>query len=463
MSGGGPTAALGAFAATLGAEALPAGTLAKTKGLFLDFLRVTFVGSRYPWSRKVYDVVCRMGGADRCTILVRGGRTGAPQAAFANGTFAHGIDWDDTHIGSLLHAGVTAFPAALAVAELAGACGRDFLAAAAAGYDVTIRIGQAIQPGHLHHGFHGTATCGTFGAAAAAGRLLGLSPAAMAHAFGICGSSAAGLASFFRYGSMVKRVQVGRAAEAGVMAALLAHEGITAMPGVLEDELGFCRSYAHEVFGSHLTDGLGKTFKVDEVLYKTHAGGGHFHAAIDAALALGREHRVPVGEIASVRVGIIADFAARGSHTLLADLQAAQMSLPFNVALGLWVGARDPRARYLAPEDYEAGLADAEVVALARRTAVEHDPEVAAQMDAVNLPSRVSIRTAGGREFSRFVRCPWGNPGNPLTDADLSARFHAAADPMVGPEAAREIEAAVANLEGAPHLGELVRRCVARP
>jgi len=229
MSANAPTAALAAFAAGLLGDRLPADVKVTLGELFLDFLRVGSIGARMPWSDWAGNYVAALGGSGNAPILFQAERRDPVRAAFLNTVYAGSIDADDTHVGSMLHPGSIVFSAALAAGVQADASGRDFLAAVAAGYEAMIRIGLSIQPSHFKRGFQSTATCGGFGAATAAARLLfqGKADAAtrIADSIGIVSSFSGGLTQFYQSGSTVKRIHAAHAAESGVTAAFLVFNG----------------------------------------------------------------------------------------------------------------------------------------------------------------------------------------------------------------------------------------------
>src|SRR5579883_2803324 len=209
-AGAAPTLRLAEFAAGLTGAALPNDIKQRLGELFLDYLRVASIGAEMPWSEWARAYVEHLGGQGRSVVLFRPERCDAVRAAFLNATYAGSIDADDTHVGSMLHPGAIVFSAALAIADETGASGKDFVAAVAAGYEAMIRIGLSLQPTHFRRGFQSTATCGGFGAAVAAARLLFAGdPEAgrrIAETIGLVASFSSGLTQFYFSGSTVKRI-----------------------------------------------------------------------------------------------------------------------------------------------------------------------------------------------------------------------------------------------------------------
>src|SRR5450631_4088583 len=217
-----------------------------------------------PWSAWADRYMASLGGQGRAAVLFRPQRRDAVRAAFLNATYAGSIDADDTHVGSMLHPGSIVFSAALALANEVDANGKDFIAAVAAGYEAMIRIGLSIQPTHFRRGFQSTSTCGGFGAAVAASRLLFAGTADadrhIAEAIGIVASFSGCLTQFYQSGSTVKRIHAARAAENGVTAALLVAEGFSGPTDIIEGSNGFARAYADAFEPAIITDNLGTAY-----------------------------------------------------------------------------------------------------------------------------------------------------------------------------------------------------------
>ncbi|MFQ5915533.1 MAG: MmgE/PrpD family protein, partial [Nitrospinota bacterium] len=282
---------LAAFAAGTTLQEIPLEVRGKAKLHILDALGIGLAAAELDFARAVAGMVREWGGKEEGTVLRYGDRLPAPHAALANGSFIHGLDFDDTHSASITHGSACVVPAALAAAEAAGADGRSLLAAAVVGYEVTARVGGAAPGGFHARGFHATPLCGAFGAAAAGGRLLGLAPPALADALGIVGSQAAGLQEFLDDGSSVKRLHPGWAAHAGLAAAELAGRGFSGARRVLEGRFGL---YAAHVEGGRFSEEalvgeLGRRWETLAISFKPYPCCHFNHAAMDAARAIARE------------------------------------------------------------------------------------------------------------------------------------------------------------------------------
>jgi len=230
MRRGSPTQKLASFAVNLTFSDISPVVVDHMKWCLLDTVGCGLFGSTLPWGKILGEFARDLGGRRESTILGMAAKASAPNAALANGTMIHGFELDDIHPLSIIHPGSVTFPAALAIGERRGRCtGKEFLTALVVGYEVGIRVGMCVGASHLHRGFHPTGTHGTFAAAAAAGKLLGLDEKRMIHAFGIAGTQAAGLMAA-QYSAMVKRMHAGRASQSGVYGALLAEKGLTGIP-----------------------------------------------------------------------------------------------------------------------------------------------------------------------------------------------------------------------------------------
>jgi len=421
-----PTRALAAFAASLDPARLPDAVRRKLGWLFLDHLRVCSIGARLPWSQWARSYVDVVGKAGAAHVLYSPHTLNPQHAAFLNAAFGSSFDADDTHVGAMLHPGVAAWSAALAIAEHVGASGPEVVAAVVAGYEVSIRIGLAVQPGHFQRGFQSTGTCDVFGTAAAAGRLLFGGRDAeqkILASIGLAGSYSSGVAQFYYSGASGKRIQAAHAAQSGVAAALLTQQGFGGPADMLEGTGGFARAYADGWSPEIIERGLGKDFLLMDVLVKSHAAAARVAAGIDAMLALRRQHKFSGDDIASMHLGVPRVIQGRLTNPHPVDLQAAQMCLPFSVAVAAMVPLPAGRVTTLAVADYAAGLADRRLYDLEERTMLALDDEVEAASNALSTAARVSVRLRDGRELSKLVAAPKGSAGDPFTAQEHEARF----------------------------------------
>jgi 2-methylcitrate dehydratase PrpD len=420
-----PTMALAGFAAHLRSEDLPAAVVEILGVLFLDYLRVASIGAEMAWSGWARDYMLALGRHGAAPVLFDANGCDPVGAAFLNTTYAGSIDADDTHVGSMLHPGSIVFSAALAVAG--NASGGDFIAAVAAGYEAMIRIGLSIQPTHFRRGFQSTATCGGFGAAVAASRLLfGRDAAAaqrIAETIGLVASFSGGLTQFYQSGSTVKRIHAARAAESGVTAALLVGKGFSGPTDILEGSNGFARAYADAFDPEIITRALGRDFYLNSVTVKGHACSARVQAAVEGVLMLCREHNVNIDAIEELYIGIPSVILGRLTIPRPVDVQAAQMSLPHSVALAAVLAPKATDGFALSVRDYEVSLQNPEVKNVERRVRCEVDPAVETATTAESVPARVVLKLTSGATHTTFVSAPKGSPSRPFTSADHVLRF----------------------------------------
>jgi 2-methylcitrate dehydratase PrpD len=457
------TAYLSEWAAAFRLEDAPPQVVARMKALVLDLLRVVAVGAKLPWSRDARRYALKLGGNAASTVLWYGDRLDPARAAFVNGTFAHACDLDDTHVGSMHHSGASVLPAVLAVAERENAGGRALLEAAICGYEASLRIGLAVQPQLFHKGFLATATVGPLGAALAVAKLLRFSPEDIAGALGAAGTYAGGLAQFYKSGSVIKRVNAGKAAECGVISALLAQDGIWGPRDILEGrEAGFFRAFSDNPDPSRVTGDLGRGYRLMEVSTKVHAGAGRLQATNDAGLALAAGHQLEPESIVDAEVGIPRVIQGMLTKNDPHDMQSAMLSVPFSLAMALALGrARGPAAG-MTPADYDNLIADPAVRALALRVRCVVDPEIEAKTNTEEVPSRVTLKLADGRRLEAKVDHPRGSPHRPMTWDEVAALFR---DTVAGdlPQAAiTKTVDAVAGLDGKTTAREFTAAFVAK-
>jgi 2-methylcitrate dehydratase PrpD len=400
----GETVTLATYAAGLRYEDLPPAVVAAAKDASIDTIAACICGSSLPWSRIVIDHAERTGPGGTSLILGRGNAVQAPAAALANGALAHAFELDSlTRPGAGAHPGATVLPPALAIAQQQGGIsGRSLIAAFVAGNEIMIRIGRATGHTNEARGFHAPGTTGPFGAAVACAHLLGLDAAKMTNAIGIAGSLAGGLLEFAKGdGGMVKRLHLGRASEAGVLAASLAASGFTGPRTVLEGQFGFLRVFCTEFNESELTKGLGRDFVTTSTVLKRYPVHATAHAAVRAVRDLQTEHGFTGGDVEAITVTGNKRMVERHAIAEPADLMLAQYSIPFCVALALYREARDP-------ESYdESALTDPQIRALTRLVRIV--PEVESGHGAMG--STVRLALSDGRHFERHVESGLLEPG----------------------------------------------------
>jgi 2-methylcitrate dehydratase PrpD len=292
---------LAEFINTLTYQDLPNDAVYWIKMNLLDSLGICVYAGDLPWSKIVVDQIRELGGKEESTIIGYRKKASRLYAALANGTFAHGLEFDNAH-WSHVHPGPPTIAAALCIAEKEKRSGKDLLTAIAAGFEVAITIGKAVFPSHRCRGFHPTATIGTFGAAAAAGKLMRLNDDQMVNCIGLAGTQAAGLNEWIHSGDMSKRIHAGKAAMNGVLAVLWAQKGLTGPGSVFEGGDGFFKGYSDQA-DIHYIEEIGKELDLINVMLKPYPTCADFHGAIRLVLRLQREHNIKAEEIERVWIG----------------------------------------------------------------------------------------------------------------------------------------------------------------
>lgn len=415
----------------------------------LDWLGSAVRGGEAFPARAILEVARHAMTGEDATVLATGERLSAVGAAFANGAASHVLEVDDLHQASTFHPAAPIIPAALAAAERVDASGQVFLRAVVAGYEVGIRLAEAVNPSHYRY-WHPTATCGVFGAAAAAGVVLGLSCTELIDAFGSAGTMAGGLWQFLDDGAMSKPLHAGKAAHDGLLAAELARAGLIGASAILEGPRGFFAATAGEVDPSRITDGLGHRFKILEIGFKRHACCGHTHTAVDAALALRR--RIAGRAIRHVEVGTYQVALDITDNPAPETEHAAKFSLQHAVAVALLDGTA-------GLEQFRSErLADPDVAALRAKVAVEAVPDFTDVYPRL-WPAVVRVRLSDGEVLEETVTVPHGMPGNPMGDPELLGKFLGLVTPVLGRERADLLAQAVTRLGDGLPARELLRSC----
>jgi 2-methylcitrate dehydratase PrpD len=410
-----PSATLAAFAANLRFEDIPAPVLRRAEDLLLDCLASILAGASARPVLAIDRYAAAMGPADGPSeILINRRRTSPVFAAMVNAAAAHVVEQDDVHNGSVFHPAAVVFPPALAVAQALGRSGRDLLVAAVAGYEVGIRVGEFLGRSHYKI-FHTTGTAGTLAAAAATGRLLGLSPAAMLDAFGSAGTQAAGLWEFLRDAADSKQLHTARAAANGIAAAYLAQEGFTGARHILEGPQGMAAGMSSDADPARLTDRLGTRWALAETSFKFHASCRHTHPAADALQQVLREHELAESDIARVVAHV-----HQGAIDVLGPVVDPRTVHQSKFSMGTVLGLIARQGRAGLPE-FDAALDDPAVADFRGRVTMELDPEVDGAYPQRWI-GKVTVHTRDGRVLHGRVDEPKGDPGNTLSRDEIEAK-----------------------------------------
>lgn len=416
------TLQLAEYAAGLRYGDIPAPVIERAKDTIADTIAAIAFGAHLPWSRMILAYAGRRGAGGKARAKARVFAPGglslqAPMAAFANGALAHAFEMDNlTWPNTGVHPGATMAMPALAVAQERGIGGRALLEAVVAGSELMIRVGRATRHNNEGRGFHAPGTTGPFGSAAAVGRLMKLDKATMVNALGIAGSTAAGLLEFAKSGTgaMVKRLHLGRAAEAGIMAAQLAEQGFTGPSSVLEGPFGFLNVYCGEHDVEALTRGLGHEWASLRIMLKRFPVHITSHTSVQAIEDLRREHGYTGGDVASIHVAGNPKMATVNNIPSPSDLMMAQYSLPFCVALAHYHDARDPASFNLRTFNDKAIRELATRVSITVSEEAKHGHTIAAT---------VSATLKDGRVLTKRVDSFKGTPEQPLSRAEMREKF----------------------------------------
>jgi 2-methylcitrate dehydratase PrpD len=429
-----------------------------------DIIGIALAASGMEPARIVGEVIEGWGGEERASAIGRSSRYPTASAALLNGTLAHALDFDDTHLPSVLHPSATVVPAALAAAEAAGASGRDLLAAVAAGDELVVRVGMAGYDPDLGNsiffekGLHATSIAGTMGAALAAAMVYGLGEEEIGHSVAISASMGAGIIEANRTGGTVKRAHCGWAAHAGITAAELAAHGLTGPPTVFEGRFGFLQAYLDDRADAEaLTRGLGKDWELTRIFFKPYPANHFTHAGIDAAIKL-REEGLEFEDIEVIELGV----ATAVLRTIVQPEEekarpqtgyAAQFSGPFTVATALVGGG----GLGVSLDDFtDEDVKDLAKLDLASRVRCVAD----AECDRIfpnQFPAVLRVRLKSGEVREARVSHNRGGPENPLSDEELEVKFRTNAGRVLPGERVEELRSALEALEGSETVEDLMR------
>ena len=380
----------------------------EAKRSILNFF-ATALGSAYdPAVTSGLRTLSSFSGPATSAIVGRPERLDALGAAFINAISANLLDFDDTHLDTIIHPAAPVAAPVLALAQARGFSGRDVITAFILGVEVECRVGNAVSPAHYARGWHITSTCGVFGAAAACAKLLGLSADGIANAIGIAASQSAGIVE--NLPSAAKNVSVGNAARNGLFAALLAAEGYDASARAIEGPLGWARAMGDVPDLERLVGGLGESWEIAKNTYKPYPAGIVFHAVIDACFKLRARLNQSVGNIVSITVQGSALLLARGDRPVCNE-RDARVSIHHCAACALLLGSAG------VPEFSDSMVFQADIMWLRQK--------VRAELDA-SLPDGaavVSIRLASGEILSETVWAARGSLVDPLSDRDIEAKL----------------------------------------
>lgn len=431
---------LARYAAGLRWSDVPDDVRERARACIIDTLACSVYGARFPWSAVTAGYARHYGGLGPCTVFGTAGHgVVAPAAALANGAAAHAFEQDSLRFpGAGVHPGATLVPTIVAACQETGADGQTALRAFVAACEVLFRIGAATHHSSEKLGFHAPGLTGPYGAAVAAGVVYGLDAERIAHALGIAGSMSAGLLAFTKaeQGAMVKRLHMGRACEAGIVAARLASEGYTGPETILEGKFGFLQAYCSEGEAELLTAGLGQDWECRRICMKRYPCHVTAQPTVQTLRAMMRAHGFSAGDVAGLSLRMAEKVVSHHDIRAPRDVMNAQYSVPFCAALALHRDPEDPRSFD------ESALADADI----RRVCDLIDLGVAQDLPTA-WSARIEVVLCDGRRLHELASAFTGMPEDPPDQAGLRRRFALLTEDAVGKSQADAWYEALADLE----------------
>ncbi len=425
---------------------LPPSVVHQAKRSLLNFFAVALTGCRNETTETALATLAQFSGGKPAALIGRRERIDALNAAFLNAAGANVLDFCDTHVPTAIHPTAPIMPALLALGELRRVHGRDLILAFVLGQEVACRIGLAISPSHYNRGWHITATCGVFGAAAGSAKLLGLNPAQTVWALGIAATAAAGLCECL--GTPAKSVGVGNAAKNGLLAALLAENDFAGPAEPLTGTQGYYHALNETPNLSAPTDGLGESFAIMQTSYKPYPCGFVLHPVLDCVLDWRRDH--PRDVVAKVKVTGNPLLGLRADRPNITTSAQSQVSVQHAVAAALVTG-KAGTAQFA-----DACVNDPAVAALRDKVEVARDERFA------TVAAAVEIVTADGTLHKLEQKAARGSDLNPMSDADLEAKLRAAAAAWDARHDIAPLIAAIWALDDAPDIAKLAAFTVPR-
>lgn len=432
---------LGRFVIETTWEGVPAKIRHEAKRSLLNFMGCALGSAHDPAIDTAVGVLKTFAGSPAATVIGRSERMDALNASFINAVAANLLDYDDTHLRTVIHPTAPVAPPVLALAEQKGSSGADVILAFLLGAEVECRLGNSVS-GHYARGWHITTTTGVFGAAAAASRLLKLSPQQTWTALGIAASQAAGIVENLPNGA--KNVSVGNSARNGLLSALFAQQGYNAAPASIEGRNGWARASGDDISIQELTGELGTRWEIGRNTYKPYPCGIVMHSIIDACLALRQEHKIEAADIASVVVRGSPLLLERGDRPVNNE-RDARVSIHHSVAAPFLWGAAGIR------EFAEAQSMSTQARALREKVRAEVDSKMP------NGAAQVIIKTTAGKELEKTVINAKGSFENPLTDAEIETKTRAQASTNPAGRNIDKVIAAVWELDRAPNISGIMR------
>ena len=419
-------------------------TISTAKKCIIDWLGCVIGGSSMPAARLIAAVVDEMGGKPQATCIGDFKKATVLQSAMVNAYNCHILEMDDVHKSSIVHPAAPVISTALSLAEYLGSSGKELLEAIVVGYDLMIRIGEAVAPSHYKI-WHSTATCGTFGAAAASAKLLNLEPEQVLNSLGNAGSQAAGLWEFASDKAMTKYLHCGKAAYNGLLSSLMAQKGFTGATRILEGERGFFKAYSREKDFEHSFKDLGKTYRINETVYKPYASCRHTHGPITGVLEIMKANSLSYTDVENVDVKTYTTALDIAGNKDFETPQAARFNMNYCIACALVYGAVG------IDQFQDSCLKDIAVTTVLPRIHVS----ASRKMDELyprKWASEVCLKTRKGNLFKIFVEYPKGDPENTMNQKEIEGKYLQLAGLKLATPAAMELLERCYTIENYPDL-----------
>lgn len=444
------TKPLSEYAAGLTYNDIPLDVIENIKLHFLDSLGVTIAGSTQDVSQKCLNTFLSLSNGFSGKSLVVGSkyRLPAPWAAFINGTSAHSIELDDGRIGSQVHPGAIIIPTVLSLGSTTN--GKRVLESVVLGYEITFRLGMSLFPNHRRVGFHPTGTCGTFGAAVAASKMLCLDSAKIINALAYAGTQAIALRKEDDKNSFyMKKIHAGKAAHNGILAAFMASNDMQGPKSIFEGEDGFLRLIGNGGKPKVIVDGIGTKYVLKDSYYKPYAACRHIHSPIDSLLSIKKEHDFDHENIERIVVRIYKEGLCY-SNQKPATPTEAQFSIPYSLAVSLIDGTA------LLDQYTQERMYDSNVMDLASKVFVEVDETFDIEYTTKKIyANEVIVYLTDGNVFQASSYYPKGTPENPMSQQDVINKFSSLAERVFSQKRIKDIVDIVLHLEDVTKLSLL--------
>jgi 2-methylcitrate dehydratase PrpD len=448
------TTVLAEFCSNLRYEDIPKETVGAAKRFVLDYLASVLAGYKVNrgFNDMLYAMVSEAGGKEESTVLLYGGKLPIQKAALINSAIGHGADIDDGHRTANGHPGVVTVPVALALAEAYGLSGKEVLTGVVAGYEVFIRIGTAVNPWHVSHGFHSTGTIGALAATATAVNMLRLNPSQAENALGFGCLQAAGLLEIVESGQMSKGLNCAKSCDSGIFAALLAKKGAQSPLNVLQGKKGFFNAFAGgQPDTAPVEDDLCKVFLIDTAYIKYYPSCRHTHGAIDAGIRFFKDPSLKLENVKSITVSIYQNALSITGNIRVPDtIEGAKFSLTYCLAVAMNTGSYT--------------LTNLDTKATLNKSILETIDKISLELDSSLEDrakgwrgTRITWYMTDGPAITETIPVPKGDPGTPQTPDDMRAKVAFCSEGILDNSAQAKMTDIVSNLENAKDVSALIR------